>query len=178
VSGPLRRERLLPVVLGLSDGMLTALTLAAGALVGSGPEITIGLSLRIATAALVSAGFAFFVAKYAELRAELVRTGHQLSLRPDQDLATTQLGRVVRREAAESALITSGASFAGALVPLLTGAVLPGPAWLGIPVAIAALTALGAGVAIALGGRPAVWAVSLGLGGLLLTIIGAQLKIA
>jgi hypothetical protein len=172
------RQRLLPVVLGLSDGMLTALTLAAGALVGSGTAITIGLSLRIATAALVSAAFAFFVARYAELRAGLVHAGHELSLRPDQDLATTDLGRVIRREAAESAAIASVASFAGALVPLFAGAVLPGPAWLGIPIAIAALTALGAGVALTLGGRPAVWAAALALGGLLLTLIGARLKIA
>jgi VIT1/CCC1 family predicted Fe2+/Mn2+ transporter len=166
------------VVLGLSDGMLTALTLAAGALVGSGTEITIGLSLRIATAALASAAFAFFVARYAELRAELVHAGHQLSLRPDQDLATTELGRVVRREAGEAALIASLASFAGALVPLLAGAALPGPAWLGIPIAIAALTALGAGVAHALGGRPVVWAAGLAVGGIVVTLMGAYLKIA
>lgn len=70
------------------------------------------------------------------------------------------------------------ASFFGALLPLLAGALLPGPSWLAVPLALAALAALGFGLARVLEGSPARWATALVAGGILLTAIGAELKIA
>jgi hypothetical protein len=163
---------LLPLVLGLVDGILNGLTLAAGSLLGGSGEVTIGLSLRIGAAAFATAAFAFFVAKYAELRGGLVRAGRQLSLRADQRLHATDLGRLATVDALVATGVACTASFLGASLPLLAGAVLPGPAWL------AALGVLGGGLARVLDGSPTRWAVALVAGGFVLTAIGAQLKIA
>jgi hypothetical protein len=173
-----RSQTLLPLVLGLIDGILNALTLAAGSLLGGGDEITVGLSLRIGIAALATAAFAFFVAKYAELRGELVRAARQLSLRADQRLQSTDLGRRAATDALAATAIACAASFVGALSPLLAGAVLPGPSWLAVPLALAALGGLGFGLARALEGSRVRWATALVAGGAALTALGAQLKIA
>jgi hypothetical protein len=58
----------LDLVAGLSDGILTALTLAAGKLLGPEAAMSPGLALRVALAAAVSGAFVFFVAHYAVLR--------------------------------------------------------------------------------------------------------------
>jgi hypothetical protein len=169
---------LLPLVLGLVDGILNALTLAAGSLLGGSSEVTVGLSLKIGTAAFATAAFAFFVAKYAELRGALVRAGRQLNLRADQRLHSTDLGRLAASDALVATSIACSASFVGALLPLLAGTVLPGAAWLAIPLALAALGGLGFGLARVLDGSSARWAGALVAGGGALTAIGAALKIA
>lgn len=174
----LRQEVLLPLVLGLVDGILNALTLGAGSLLGGSHHVTIGLALRIGAAAFASAAFAFFVAKYAELRGVLVRAGRQLSLREDQRLQQTDLGRRAASEALTATAIVCTASFCGAALPLLAGAILPGPAWLAIVLALAVLGALGLGLAHVLDGDWFRWSAALVGGGVLLTAIGAELKIA
>jgi hypothetical protein len=123
---------LLPLVLGLVDGILNALTLAAGSLLGGSGEITIGLSLCIRAAAFAIAALAFFVANYAELRRGLVRAGRQLSLRADRRLPATDLGRIATVDSLAATGLACSASFLGAALPLLAGAVLRGFAWLAI----------------------------------------------
>ena len=49
-------------MLGLVDGILNALTLGAGSLLGGSEHVTVGLALRIGAAAMASSAFAFFVA--------------------------------------------------------------------------------------------------------------------
>ncbi len=51
------------------------------------------LAIRVATAALVSGGFVFFVAKYAELRGQLIQAEKELNLTSHGKLATTTLGK-------------------------------------------------------------------------------------
>jgi VIT1/CCC1 family predicted Fe2+/Mn2+ transporter len=169
---------LLPLVLGLIDGILNALTLAAGALLDASRGVTVGLSFRIGAAAFATAGFAFFVAKYAELRGGLVRAGRQLSLRDDQPLQATDLGSLVRSQALAATAVACFASFLGALLPLLAGALLPGPAWLAVALALLVLAGLGFGLASVLEGSRARWVIGLLAGGVVLTAIGAVLKIA
>jgi predicted membrane protein (TIGR00267 family) len=175
---PLRPEVLLPLVLGLVDGILNALTLGAGSLLGGSKHVTVGLALRIGAAAMASSAFAFFVAKYAELRGALVHAGRQLSLRPDQRLQRTDLGRAAASDALTATAIACTASFCGAVLPLLAGAVLPGPSWLAIALALAILGGLGIGLAHVLDGNWIRWSLALIAGGVLLTAIGAELKIA
>jgi predicted membrane protein (TIGR00267 family) len=172
-----RREHLLPTVLGFSDGILTALTLAAGRLTSSAQPVSFGLALRIAVAALVSGAFVFFVARYAELRGGLIHAERQLNLATHGRLAAGRLGVAVRTEAIEAATISSVAAFCGALVPLLAAAILPHHRWSSVSAALMALVLLGAGLARLLHGSLFRWSVGLACGGILLSFVGAYLKI-
>lgn len=59
----------LDIVAGLIDGILNALTLAAGRLIHTGGEgATQSLALRVSVAAGATTIFVFFVAHYAQLR--------------------------------------------------------------------------------------------------------------
>lgn len=173
------RARLtLPVTLGLADGILNALTLASASLVGGPGDVTPGLAFRIGVAALVTTGFAMFVAEYSEARGGLRRAARQLSLPSETGLAATQLGRQARDDAVRNGAMASAASLIGALVPLLIAAALPGPGWVAAVIAIASLGALGAGLATAVLGSRLRWASALMIGGILVTALGAWLKIA
>ncbi|WFR66093.1 hypothetical protein P9139_13800 [Curtobacterium flaccumfaciens] len=81
-------------MLGVTDGMLNALTLAASAILdGGNGGISLLLALRVGTAALVTAGFTMFVADYAERRVALARAERQLSLtRPGSSRAPGSAG--------------------------------------------------------------------------------------
>jgi len=170
-------DRILAPVLGFTDGSLTALTLASGKLLGGHGAITVDLALRVALAAAASGAFVFFVARYSQLRGQLVHSERVLSLSARGSIAKTRLGRAVLAEAARDAGITTAASFPGALVPLAASALLPGPAWLGIAVSLALLGLMGLGLARALSGNPVRWALGLVAGALVLTLLGAQLQV-
>ncbi|MBN9622134.1 MAG: hypothetical protein J0H06_04125, partial [Actinobacteria bacterium] len=117
-----RGELLLPVALGLVDGILNALTLAAANLVGGNEHVTVSLALRIGVAALVTAGFAVFVAEYADARGALRHASRQLNMPSERDLVATQLGRSALRGAAGQCVLAAAASLVGAVAPLLLAA--------------------------------------------------------
>ncbi|HVV89733.1 MAG TPA: hypothetical protein VHB53_04500 [Solirubrobacterales bacterium] len=169
---------LLPVALGLADGILNALTLAAANLVGSDGHITVGLALRISVAALVTAGFAVFVAEYADARGALRHASRQLNMSSERGLVETQLGRSALWGAIGSSALAAAASMLGAMAPLLLAAALPGPGWIAAVVAVVALGFLGVGLAGAVLGNRLIWAAALVVGGIGVTAIGAWLKIA
>jgi len=172
-----RRTGFLPGVLGFTDGILTALTLVAGRLTHVGQPVSLSLSLRVAAAALTSGAFVFFVARYAELRRELIHAERQLNLTSHGRLATGRLGAIVLREALVSATVSSFASFCGALLPLLAGALFPRHSWVSILAAEIALALLGSGLAREVHGRWVRWSAGLIFGGLTLSAIGAYLKL-
>jgi hypothetical protein len=132
-------KTLLPVALGLADGILNALTLASASLVGNGVSLTVSLAIRISIAALVTAGFSVFVGAYAEARGGLRHASQQLSLPADHALADTALGRRAVIDAGSQAVLASISSMLGALIPLLIAIVLPGPGCIAAVIAIAAL---------------------------------------
>ncbi len=172
-----RRENLLPLVLGFSDGILTALTLAAGRLMTAGQPVSFSLGLRIAAGAFASGAFVFFVARYSELRRELIRAERQLNLTSHGQLATSHLGTQALQEALLSGLLSSLAAFCGALVPLLAAALVPAHGWVSIAAALVTLALLGVGLARAVHGRVIYWLLALMAGGAVLSVIGAYLKI-
>jgi predicted membrane protein (TIGR00267 family) len=167
----------LPTVLGLSDGILNTLVLAAGRLTNSTDPVTLGLALRIATVAFFSGIFVFFVAKYAQLREELIRAERQLNLTSRGRFASGALGTAVRREAILAATISSIASFCGALVPLLAAALLPNYRGTAIIAALITLSVMGIALSRVLHGSAIRWPIGLVIGGALLTILGAYLRI-
>jgi predicted membrane protein (TIGR00267 family) len=170
-------EHRLDLVAGLCDGILTALILAAGKLLNGGESVNVGLAMRVALAATLTGGFAFFVARYADLRSELVRAERQLNLRSHGRFASSRLGRAVLREAGLGALIISVCSFLGALLPLIISAMLPRPTWMGVAVAIGTLALLGIFLAKAVYGSSVRWASVLAVAGVLLSLIGVKLEI-
>ncbi len=175
----LRRSPVLPPVLGLTDGILTALALAAGAILrGEGDGVGIDLGMRVGVAAGVTAAFTLFVADYAERRSRLVRASKQLNLTEPGRLAATSRGRAVARESAVAAGIAAVASFAGAALPLLLDAVLPVPSWVAVAIAVGLLGVLGWGIGAALAASRARWALAMLLGGVVVAVIGAWLDIA
>jgi len=174
----LRRERCLPLVAGLCDGILTALTLAAGRMLDAERPMTFGVATRVATGALASGAFIFFVGHYASLRGELIHSERELSLAAHGRFARTRLGAAVLRDALSATLIGSGCSFLGALIPSAISALVPAHAWLGIAAATGILSLMGLGLGKALYGSPARWALALAAGGLALAYLGFRLRIA
>lgn len=172
-----RREHMFPLLIGVVDGILTALTLAAGQVVGTGGTSDPTLAVRIPAASALSGAFVFFVAEYTRQRGELVRVERQLSLTSHGRLAATRLGRAVLYDAAVGAALAIICNFLGALVPLLVGVLLPGLSWVAVAVAIVILGALGIGIARAIYANPFWWALTLMLAGVLLTLVGIQLHI-
>lgn len=173
-----RSEQLFPAVIGLMDGVLTALTLAAGKiLAGPSAALTVSLALRIAFGAAASGAFIFYVAEYARLRKEIVHAERHLSLRSRGQLAVSHLGRAVIKDAALGALVSCGLNFLGALCPLLPAAIWPRAPWVALAAALLALALLGAGLARVVYGRSIAWAATLGLVGAALLVLGIEIHI-
>lgn len=171
------RKQLLPIVLGLSDGVLTALILATGSLVDPDRHIAMSMALRISASAFATGAFVFFVARYSQLRAELVVAERQLNLTSHGRLASSKLGKVVLSEAIVSASLSSISSFVGAMIPLLVAALVPSHGWAALVAALVALALLGAGLAKVSFGSAWYWSSTLVAGGVVLSILGAQLRI-
>lgn len=166
----------LDIVAGLIDGILNALTLAAGRLVGEGgPIIATGAKVAAVTACTTS--FVFFVAHYAQLRSELVRSARQLNLLSRGRLATTQLGRQILREALRGAIVASVCGVIGSTIPLALSLIIPQLPIVGVVLTISLLGALGWALAISVFGSPLLWATGLMLGGVVVTEIGVRLNI-
>jgi predicted membrane protein (TIGR00267 family) len=164
--------------LGITDGLLNALTLSAGAIAHEGGAgVTLDLALRVGTAALVTAAFTMFVADYAERRARLVQASRQLSLTEPGRLASTSLGRDAVRESLWATTVAGVFSFAGALVPLFAGAVLPQASWVVLVSSVVALGILGWVMGGLFQGGRYRWAGLMLLGGIAVTLIGLALHI-
>ncbi len=173
----LHGPRAFAVVVGLTDGILNALTLAAGHFV-SGQKPTIQLSIRIAAGSAICGVFVFFTAEYARLRGELLDAERQLNLSDRGRLATTNLGRQVRREAVVSAFASSVSNFLGAFFPLWFGSVIPGRTLFALFPSVAALGILGALIARSIHAKLSLWVLALTLSGVLFSILGVWLHIA
>lgn len=171
-------RRVLPMVLGLLDGITNALGLTSGSLLNGGSAVTVGLSLRVAGFALATAVVAIFGARYVELRVGLIRASKQLNLLKRGALATTRLGRAARWDAALDALHGSVAGFLGAGLPLFIAAMLPAISWISLVIAVAMLALLGALIAWRINANRLLWAGTLTVAGIILIVVGAKLNIA
>ena len=164
-------------MIGPVDGILTALTLAAGRILTPDQPIDISLALRIALAASLSGGFVFFVAEYARLRGELVHAARHLNLASTGRLATSRLGQEVLRESVLGTVIAAATGFGGALLPLILGAAFSTISWMTIAIAIAVLGLLGFAVSRAVHGNPIYWSAALMVTGALLSAAGVLLHV-
>ena len=171
------RKQSFAVSIGLTDGILTALTLAAAHLY-YGERPSPGFSFRVALGSAICGIFVFYTAEYARLRRRLVYSERQLNIMKRGVFATTELGKQVRAEAIVAAALSSCANFLGAFFPLLTASFLHGSLLLAFSPALIALALLGAALARAVHGNYVIWIVSLVLGGVVLSFFGVWLHIA
>ncbi len=171
------RERLFFVITGLVEGMLTALTLAAGKMLRPGESIAGDLALRIGMAAGFPTIVVFFAAEYARQRQELLHMAHQLNLTRRERLADGKLGRQAWRESSLSALASGLCSFGGAAIPLLAAGEIPGSGWPAIAVTVGCLGGLGAGIGYTTASCKTCWALALVIAGGLLTGLGYLLQV-
>lgn len=166
-----------PLITGVTDGILTALTFGAGRLFALHEPVNSNIMWRLAAAASLSAGFVFFVADYARLRFELVNAERHLSLKSSSHLATTQLGRAIFYEALRGMTISGASGFFGSLFPLLVAVLWPRAPWLAMVASIAALGLLGALLGGLLYGSMVRWAAALMILGSALAAVGERLHI-
>lgn len=159
------------------DGVLNALILAAGSLLKPTGGMGFGLAWRVGAASALTTLFVFFVAHYAELRAELIRAEKQLNLSSHGRLAASRLGSRALHEAAAGAALAAICGLIGATFPLLLGLILPGPGWVGLCVTILFLGFLGAVLAHSFYGSILFWSTSIMIGGVILTFIGIRLDL-
>ncbi|WP_232327102.1 hypothetical protein [Mycobacterium sherrisii] len=162
--------------LGISDGILNALTLAAASVL-HGVGLSLRLSLRVGVVAFVSATVTLFVAEYTQSRLELLRAERQLMFTQSGRLAATSLGRAVFRESIIAAAVAGVSSFVGAALPLVIGTLAPRLSWVALVVSVAALGGLGVVLGTHVGGRRIAWVVALVLAGIVVTIIGVQVDL-
>jgi predicted membrane protein (TIGR00267 family) len=176
-TGLLKRREAFAAVLGLMDGMLTAVTLSAGRLVQAHDALSFSLAMRVAVASAVAGGAVFFTAELARRNHELVHAERQLSLLSHGKLASTRLGHFALVESSRAALIVVGSNFAGALFPLIVGLLFPRLPWISIGLTIASLGILGEVVARKTYRSRVLWISSLMLAGAGLSALGVWLRI-
>lgn len=172
-----RRRLMLPMALGLSDGILNALMLAANRLQGDTDPMTLSLSLRIAVATAVASIFMLFVAEYAQLRQDLEHADTQLNVLAPGRMATSRQGRAVVREAGVVASISGLCAFVGSGAPLLVAALFGASGLWALAMAVIGLGLLGAMVARAVHGSWLVWTVVMMFGGAAVSVLGIYLHI-
>lgn len=166
----------LDMVAGIIDGILTALTLAAAKLLEGG-GLSLALVAKVGAVGACTTIFVFFVAHYAELRTELVRSERELNLMAHGKLATTRLGRQVLYESLWGAVLAATCCFLGAVMPLLLSLMFPAMPLIGLALTILLLGLLGALLARSTFGSPILWAIAMMAGGIALTFIGVKLDI-
>lgn len=167
----------LDIVAGLVDGVLNALILAAGRMLkAAGADLT--LAARVGAATGLTTLFVFFVAHYAELRAELTEAERELSLLSHGRLAASRLGRRALISAASGAALAAACGVFGAVGALAICALAPRPRGAGLVIVVLLLGGLGALLARSFHGSRLLWGLSLAAGGALLTWIGVRLNIA
>ncbi len=164
------------IVLGLTDGILTALTLAAGLIVESRNRVSLPVGLRVAVASALAGGVVFFTAELARRNQELVHAEQQLNLSSHGRLAATRLGHFVLVESSKATIVVIASNFFGALSPFLVS-LISQFRWVPIYFSIVLLGILGLTIATATYRSKILWTGSLMIAGGALTALGLWLRI-
>jgi len=172
----LKDRTLFSITLGLSDGIITSLMIAAAAL-SSLTSIGMTEALRIGAGSATVGGFSFFIAEYARLRGEVFRMSRQLAMDSPRRLMRSRIGVEITEEALEGTAIAGVSGFLGSMIPLATDALLPDYHILPFSVAIIALAFLGIGLARSISGNYTIWAVGMSAVGIVMSYVGIFLHI-
>ena len=166
----------LDIFAGLIDGILNALILSARVLVDKS-HLNAAFIGRVSAVAGLTTIVVFFIAHYAETRAELVRAEKQLNLTSHGYLAASRLGTLALVSSIKGAVIAAVCSTLGATVPLVLSLILVGPEALSISANLVLLAVLGAALAKSFHGSVAFWAITVAVVGAIFTWAGVALNL-
>ncbi|MCL4353467.1 hypothetical protein M1615_03325 [Patescibacteria group bacterium] len=169
-------KQLFALLLGVVDGVLTALTLTSGKIIEGG-ILDYSLAFRIAAVTAVASSFIYFIAEYVQLRRELINAEKQLNIVSHGKFATTSLGKTVFVEVSVGMGISCIFGFIGALIPLSTNILFPNITGLSIAVSLTTLGLLGLVIARIIYANVFRWTIGLISVGIGLSVVGAVLHI-
>ena len=125
-----RQDKKFPLLFVFIDGIVTALIVCTGKISEVENKFGINLAIRVSIGALITGGFVFFVAKYAELRGALAQAEKELCLTSSGKLVTTALGKKIIRASIGDAILCGVSIFVGTFFILLIAVVDFYPPWI------------------------------------------------
>ncbi len=167
---------LFPTSIGLSDGIITALILAAGGILNGG-GIDLFISIKISFGSAFAGTFSYFIAQYAGLNEELHRTAKQLNLKSTNYLLKGKLGNEIFLESLSGSIIAAICGFFGALIPLLSSLVIRNNIIIPLVFSYVSLGILGLFISKTTSGRSSFWIAVMITIGIIVTIAGFYLKL-
>ncbi len=172
----MNKDYTFPVILGLTDGIVTALMIATNEILTvTVPEFN--LYIRIALGSASVGAVSFFMADYSSLKQELVRLSKIVNPNTPFELLETQLGRRIVSESVEKTLLSALAGFGGALIPLALSSVFITQYWVSLLGADLSLALLGVLVARVQSGNYFFWPPLLASVGVVMMFIGRFVNI-
>ena len=138
----MNKKYIFPVSIGLSDGIITALILASGGIIGKS-TIDLFEAFKISFGSAFAGAFSYFIAQYAGLNEELHRTALQLNLKSTNYLLKGHLGIEIFVESLLGAFIAAFFGFLGALIPLSSSLIIKNNIELPLFLSYASLAVLG-----------------------------------
>lgn len=172
----MNKKYIFPVSIGLSDGIITALILASGGIIGKS-SIDLFQAFRISFGSSFAGAFSYFIAQYAGLNEELHRTALQLNLKSTDYLLKGHLGIEIFVESLLGALIAAFFGFLGALIPLSSSLIVRNNIEIPLSLSYLSLAVLGLFISKTTAGRAKFWIVVMVIVGIIVTIAGYELKL-
>ncbi len=169
-------KHLFPIVLGLTDGIITSLVFTAG-LISSSGSLHLSLILRISIGSSLIGAFSYFIAKYSELRGELIDSARQLNPASPLYLIKSRQGVLIIFEAITEASISLVSGFFGAFLTMFPEYVFPRFGLASILSAVILLGILGAAISRNLKGGWIRWSLTFVFVGASASAIGIWLNI-
>jgi len=172
----MKNKYLFPVSIGLSDGIITALILASGGIIGKS-SIDLYLAFKISFGSAFAGTFSYFIAQYAGLNEELHRTAVQLNLKSTDYLLKGHLGTEIFVESLIGAFIAALFGFLGALIPLSSSLIIKNNIFIPLSLSYISLAILGLFISKTTAGRAGFWISVMVIVGIIVTIAGYYLKL-
>jgi len=172
----MNKKYIFPISIGLSDGIITALILASGGIIGKS-SIDLFQAFRISFGSAFAGAFSYFIAQYAGLNEELHRTALQLHLKSTDYLLKGHLGMEIFVESLLGAFIAAFFGFLGALIPLSSSLIVKNNIEIPLFLSYSSLALLGLFISKTTAGRARFWIIVMVIVGIIVTIAGYELKL-
>lgn len=169
-------KHLFPTILGLTDGIITALIFTSG-LISGHSRIPLQLIIKFSLGSSIISAFSYFIAKYSELREELIDTSIRLDPSSPLHLLKGRQGILIMMEAVTEAGISVASGFFGAFITMFPSFLFPGVGHVSIISAIIILGVLGSLISRSLEGGWVRWSVTFVLIGISASLMGIYLNI-
>ena len=169
-------KNLFPIVLGFTDGIITSLVFTAGLITSSG-TIYLPILLKISIGSSIIGAFSYFIAKYSELRGELIQSAMMINPSSPLHLLKSKQGLIIVGEAVIEAVQALVSGFFGAFITMFPAYEFPGSGLESISIAVVSLGIMGALISRYLYGGAIRWALTFVSMGLITVVIGIYLNI-